>query len=176
MRGLLCALLLAAAPAGAKMNGALDLSPLREAAAEAPSVPGAPAETCFRLDMTVYQSTAPGAGWQVRRQYGEHLSKSMLPSIAMILVPWSYKVRGENLSFSDLALEGDALKAVATLDKNEFPMDESWDLIWEREVTFTLGEPQVFESAILERRFKVVATLAIAPDAKLCRVPDIFPR
>lgn len=118
----------------------------------------------------------PGAGWLVRRQYAEHLSASMLPSIAMVLVPWSYKVRGENLSFSELSFEGDSLKALATLDKNDFPMDESWDLIWEREVIFKLNEPQVFESSILERRFKVVATLAVAADAKLCRVPDVFPR
>ncbi len=165
----------------------LNSAGFREVAEAAPAVGLAPATPqpveaqaaeCYLLYRLVEWKDAskPDSEFKPYNDHKSRISKRLLPHIVGIMTPWAHKVRGEDLWLTKLRLEGGGLKALVALEKNDFPMDEEWDVIWEREIFFPLDQEVFFASRILDKDFRIRILLSLEKSPELCRLPAIPPR
>ncbi len=131
------------------------------------------AEQCLGLYRLVEVKAPIDPDYRYWNDSVSYVSESLIPSIEGIFTPWSWKVRGEGLWFTDLELKGETLLGRLDFEKNEFPMDNEWDLIWSRPESYTLGETTIYTSRILDRDFRISMTLFQQSDARLCKAPIV---
>jgi len=74
-----------------------------------------------------------------------------------VFTPYGYKVRAEGIWLKPSGIYGDYLHCDLTLEKNEFPMDNQWDVIWsESNVIFAPGQVYYHQGEIAGRRYRML--------------------
>lgn len=140
-----------------------------------PKAAPVPAPPCYRLFREVRwkNSGEPDSAYRPWGEWTSYVSEDLLGNIEGIMTPWSHKIRAENLWLTRLRLDAGALRGRLALEKNDFPMDDTWDTLWERDQAFRLDQPVVFKSSILEREFRAAFLFAVERRRELCRLPPL---
>ncbi len=113
-----------------------------EEKASSPSMPGAVAASrSLMLKRTVrHRRVGSGeAGWKRFGRWESPIFARRLGSTVGIFTPWGAASLSEGLWLTELRLDGDTLLAKVRLEQNEWPLDETWDEVWTRDMAFRPG-------------------------------------
>ena len=69
--------------------------------------------------------------------------------------PFAYKVRTEAIWLEIEKITSDKLISKLIFEKNDFPMDENWDVIWKKRHVFELRQPFVHQGKIEDRLYRM---------------------
>lgn len=81
----------------------------------------------------------------------------MSPQVYAVFTPYGYKVRAEGLWLKNKGIVGGSLHCDLSLEKNEFPMDDTWDVLWtEKDYIFTPGQSFLHRGEIAGRPYRML--------------------
>lgn len=115
-----------------------------------------------RLDRTIETKpkNAPASEYSIWRKYQTPLSPAPPYGIQTTV---GYKIRAESIWLERLVLANGNLYSVMVFEKNEFPMDDQWDTIWETRHVFRPDTPFVHEGSIADLDYRMTITFRSTP-------------